>query len=62
VDPAQFFSASRVVIVAGKGGVGKTVVAAAFARAAAGYGLATTIIEIEGRSSVAPSFDAPSFG
>ncbi|HUP72822.1 MAG TPA: ArsA-related P-loop ATPase [Acidimicrobiales bacterium] len=62
MDPAQFFSASRVVIVAGKGGVGKTVVAAAFARAAAGYGLATTIIEIEGRNSVAPSFDAPLFG
>ena len=26
VDPAQFFAASRLVIVAGKGGVGKTVV------------------------------------
>jgi anion-transporting ArsA/GET3 family ATPase len=62
VDPAQFFSASRVVIVAGKGGVGKTVVAAALARAASRYGIATTILEIEGRCSVAASFGAPSFG
>jgi anion-transporting ArsA/GET3 family ATPase len=62
VDPAQFFSASRVVIVAGKGGVGKTVVVGAFARAASRYGIAPTILEIEGRCSVAASFDAPSFG
>ncbi|MEO8694707.1 MAG: ArsA-related P-loop ATPase [Acidimicrobiales bacterium] len=62
MDPAQFFSASRVVIVAGKGGVGKTVVAGALARAASRYGIATTILEIEGRCSVASSFGAPSFG
>ena len=62
MDPAKFFSASRVVIVAGKGGVGKTVVAAAVARAASRFGIATTILEIEGRSSVAASFDAPPFG
>ena len=35
VDPARFFAASRLVIVAGKGGVGKTTVTAALARAAA---------------------------
>ncbi|MEO5838696.1 MAG: ArsA-related P-loop ATPase [Acidimicrobiales bacterium] len=62
MDPAQFFSASRVVIVAGKGGVGKTVVAGALARAASRYGVATTILEIEGRCSVAASFGIPSFG
>ena len=62
MDPAQFFSASRVVIVAGKGGVGKTVVAGALARAASRYGIASTILEIEGRCSVAASFDAPAFG
>ena len=62
MDPAQFFSASRVVIVAGKGGVGKTVVAGAVARAAARFALDTTILEIEGRSGVASSFDAPPFG
>jgi anion-transporting ArsA/GET3 family ATPase len=32
------------------------------ARAASRYGVATTILEIEGRSSVAASFDAPAFG
>ncbi|QXC60063.1 hypothetical protein KSP35_17090 [Aquihabitans sp. G128] len=32
MDPAQFFAASRLVIVAGKGGVGKTTVSAALAR------------------------------
>ncbi len=62
MDPAQFFSASRVVIVAGKGGVGKTVVSAAAARAASRHGVATTILEIEGRCGVASSFDAAPFG
>jgi len=38
VDPAQFFRACRLVIVAGKGGVGKTTVSAALARAAANTG------------------------
>jgi len=33
VDPEQFFGASRLVIVAGKGGVGKTTVSAALAAA-----------------------------
>ena len=62
MDPAQFFSASRVVIVAGKGGVGKTVVSAAAARAASRHGVSTTILEIEGRCGVASSFDAAPFG
>ena len=39
MDPARFFGASRLVIVAGKGGVGKTVVSATLARAAARAGL-----------------------
>ena len=38
VDPARFFAASRLLIVAGKGGVGKTVVSATVARAAARVG------------------------
>ena len=62
MDPAQFFSASRLVIVAGKGGVGKTVVSAAVARAASRHRVATTILEIEGRCGVASSFDAAPFG
>jgi len=61
VDPAQFFAASRVVIVAGKGGVGKTTVSAALARAAALAGLSTLIIEVEGKSGLATLFGQPTF-
>ena len=57
MDPASFFAASRVVIVAGKGGVGKTVVSAALARAAATAGLDTVLVEIDGRASTHRSFD-----
>jgi anion-transporting ArsA/GET3 family ATPase len=46
-----------VVIVAGKGGVGKTVVSAALARAAASVGLDTVLVEIDGRASTHRSFD-----
>jgi anion-transporting ArsA/GET3 family ATPase len=56
VDPAQFFAASRLVIVAGKGGVGKTTVSAALARAAALSGLSTLIVEVEGKSGLAALF------
>jgi len=56
VEPAQFFTASRVAIVAGKGGVGKTTVSAALARAAALSGLATLIVEVEGKSGLAAMF------
>jgi hypothetical protein len=53
-DP--FFTASRVVIVAGKGGVGKTAVTAALAVAAARQGLTPLIIELEGKSGLASMF------
>jgi anion-transporting ArsA/GET3 family ATPase len=56
VDPAQFFAASRVVIVAGKGGVGKTTVTATLARAAAKVGLTSLIVEVEGKSGLAACF------
>ena len=56
MDPAQFFAASRLVIVAGKGGVGKTTVTAALARAAALSGLSTLIVEVEGKSGLASVF------
>jgi anion-transporting ArsA/GET3 family ATPase len=56
LDPAQFFAASRVVIVAGKGGVGKTTVTAALARAAARTGLSVLVIEVEGKSGLAGLF------
>jgi len=61
VDPGQFFSASRVVIVAGKGGVGKTTVSAALARAAAISGLSALIVEVEGKSGLAGLFGQPPF-
>ncbi len=56
MDPARFFAASRVVIVAGKGGVGKTTVTAGLARAAALAGLSSLIIEVEGKSGLAALF------
>lgn len=54
--PDAFFTASRVVIVAGKGGVGKTTVTAALARAAADQGLTPLVIELEGKSGLAAVF------
>ncbi len=59
MDPSQFFAASRVVIVAGKGGVGKTTVSAALGRAAARAGLATLIIDVEGKSGLPSMFGQP---
>lgn len=57
MEPAKFFTTSRVAIVAGKGGVGKTTVSAALARAAAMSGFSTLIIEVEGKSGLAATFD-----
>ncbi len=59
MDPARFFAASRLLIVAGKGGVGKTVVSATLARAAAKAGLSTLVIEVEGKSGLATMFGQP---
>jgi len=50
-----------VLIVAGKGGVGKTTVTAAIARAAALAGLSTLIIEVEGKSGLSTLFGQPAF-
>jgi anion-transporting ArsA/GET3 family ATPase len=61
LDPARFFAASRVVIVAGKGGVGKTTVTAALARAAARTGLSTLVVEVEGKSGLATLFGQRAF-
>jgi anion-transporting ArsA/GET3 family ATPase len=62
MDPAQFFAASRVLIVAGKGGVGKSTVSAALARTAARAGLSTLIVEVEGKSGIGSLFGRPAFG
>jgi len=48
--------APRVTIVAGKGGVGKTTVAASMALAATRLGLSALIVEVEGKSSIAKLF------
>lgn len=61
MDPAQFLTESRVVIVAGKGGVGKTTVTAALARTAAAAGLTTLVVEVEGKSGLATLYGQPSF-
>jgi len=58
VDPEQFFTASRVIIVAGKGGVGKTAVTAALAVAASRVGLRTLVVEVEGKAGLAAMFGA----
>lgn len=52
----------RLHIVTGKGGTGKTSVAAALALALAGAGRRVLLVEVEGRQGIAPLFDAPSLG
>jgi len=49
VDPNQFFTASRVFIVAGKGGVGKSTVAAALTLAAHRCGHTSLLVETDGK-------------
>ncbi|MGH9122694.1 MAG: ArsA family ATPase [Acidimicrobiales bacterium] len=57
MDPVTFCQSARVWIVAGKGGVGKTTVSAAFALMAARAGLRTLIVEVEGQSGLGAKFD-----
>ena len=56
MDPATFFAASRLVIVAGKGGVGKTTVSAAMAAAAARTGRSVLLVELERGSGLSALF------
>jgi anion-transporting ArsA/GET3 family ATPase len=58
VDPLQLFASSGLVIVAGKGGVGKTTVTAAMAIAAARLGRRVLVIELEGASGLGPLLGA----
>jgi anion-transporting ArsA/GET3 family ATPase len=62
MELAQFCSTSRVIIVAGKGGVGKTTVTATLAVAAARTGMSVLIVEVEGKSGLAAAFDRPGLG
>jgi len=56
VDPSQFFTASRLVIVAGKGGVGKTAVSAALGWGAVASGLEALVVEVESDGALARCF------
>jgi len=56
VDPAQFCAQARLLIVAGKGGVGKTTVSAAMALVAAREGLTSLVVELEGKSGLGSAF------
>src|SRR3979411_2326343 len=58
MDIAGFCSPTRLLVVGGKGGCGKTTVAAAVARMAARAGLSTLIIEVEGKSGLPTLFGA----
>ena len=62
MELARFCSTSRVVIVAGKGGVGKTTVTATLASAAARTGMSVLIVEVEGKSGLAACFGKPPLG
>lgn len=58
-DAADRPATAHVHVVTGKGGVGKTTVAAALAMALAPPGGRTLLLEVEGRQAIAPLFDVP---
>jgi arsenite/tail-anchored protein-transporting ATPase len=53
LDPREFFATTRLAIVAGKGGVGKTTVTAVLARAARRCGLRVLVVELDGKPALA---------
>jgi anion-transporting ArsA/GET3 family ATPase len=59
MDVATFTAASHVLVVAGKGGVGKTTMSAALARMAAQAGKSVLIVELEGKSGITGAFGRP---
>ena len=59
MDPKAFFTSSRVLIVAGKGGVGKTTVSAVLAKAAASTGLTVRVVAIDEESPLGELLGLP---
>ena len=59
MEPAAFVHACRLVIVAGKGGVGKTTVAATIGEMAAATGARVLIVDVDGARGIATAFDQP---
>ncbi len=56
MDVTAFCTESRVLVVAGKGGVGKTTVAASLARMAADAGLSVLLVDLEGKAGLRGAF------
>ena len=56
MDVGTFCAQSRVLIVAGKGGVGKTTMTASLARMASRAGRSVLIVELEGKSGITGAF------
>ena len=52
MDPTQFFAASRLIIGAGKGGVGKTPASAALSVAAAKCGLSVLLVALDAKTGL----------
>ncbi len=58
-EPVADFPGVRLHVVSGKGGTGKTTVAAALALGLAGGGGRVLLVEVEGRQGIAQLFDTP---
>jgi anion-transporting ArsA/GET3 family ATPase len=56
MDVGTFCAQSHVLVVAGKGGVGKTTMTAALARMAADAGKSVLVVELEGKSGITAAF------